>query len=65
MSVYTNISGAELERFLERYRCGTLVAFEGIGEGIETRIILWTLRRGSYVLTIFEWLAHDETALFP
>ena len=64
MSVYTNISGAELERFLERYRCGALVAFEGIGEGIENTNYFVDTRRGSYVLTIFEWLAHDELPYF-
>ncbi len=64
MSVYTNISGAELERFLERYRCGALVSFEGIGEGIENTNYFVEARCGSYVLTLFEWLAYDELPYF-
>ena len=64
MSVYTNVSSAELKRFLTRYRCGALVAFEGIGEGIENTNYFVDTRHGSYVLTIFEWLAHDELPYF-
>ena len=35
MSVFTKVSHAELQVFLERYPLGELLGFQGIGEGIE------------------------------
>ncbi|GBR50504.1 homoserine kinase [Neokomagataea thailandica NBRC 106555] len=54
MAVYTEFSEEALNGFLSDYALGTLVAFEGIAEGVENSNFLLTLSSGKYILTLFE-----------
>src|SRR5215469_331839 len=54
MAVYTDISDAELEAFLERYELGAPTAFKGIAEGVENSNFLLETEKGRYFLTIYE-----------
>lgn len=60
MSVYTSVSPAELESFLQHYTIGELLDFEGITAGIENTNYFVNTTQGRYVLTLFETLQHDE-----
>ncbi len=64
MSVYTKLSGQELEQFLKRYPCGALVSHKGIREGIENTNYFVDTAQGRYVLTVFEWLDRAELPWF-
>jgi homoserine kinase type II len=64
MSVYTRISRAELETFLENYNAGSLVDFEGIKSGIENTNYFVNTNTGQYVLTIFEHHTKEELPFF-
>jgi homoserine kinase type II len=60
MSVYTSVSRAELEAFLQHYPLGELVDFEGITAGIENTNFFVTTTQGDFVLTLFEVLQKDD-----
>lgn len=60
MSVYTSVSRAELEAFLQHYSLGELVEFEGITAGIENTNYFVTTAQGDFVLTLFEVLQTNE-----
>ncbi len=64
MSVYTQIERAELEHLLQAYDIGTLIDFEGIGEGIDNTNYFVDTTQGRWVLTIFERLTTQELPFF-
>ncbi len=64
MSVYTRIEPHELEEFLCTYALGGLVAFSGIGAGIENTNYFVSTTQGEYVLTLFETMGAQELPYF-
>jgi homoserine kinase type II len=54
MAVYTKINKQLLNAFLENYKLGKLLNFEGIQDGVENTNYKLTMSTGSYILTIFE-----------
>ncbi|SDS58083.1 homoserine kinase [Halopseudomonas sabulinigri] len=54
MSVFTEVSQAQLETFLEGYELGRLVAFSGIAGGSENSNFFVSCSSGEYVLTLVE-----------
>lgn len=68
MSVFTTVTRAELDRFLDAFDVGELENFHGISEGIEnTNYFVDTRHEGrlrQFVLTIFERLNYDELPYF-
>jgi len=64
MSVYTNVSAHELDKFLGGYSLGQLQQFTGISDGIENTNYFITTSKGQYVLTIFEQLTSEELPYF-
>lgn len=64
MAVFTPLSRAQLERWLERYDLGRLVDVQGIAAGIENSNFFVDTQRGRYVLTLFERLAAHELPFY-
>ena len=64
MSVYTNVSEAELTAWLSNYSVGRLVACEPIKAGIENSNYFVTTTQGRYVLTLFERLPAEELPFY-
>ncbi|MCB1740333.1 MAG: homoserine kinase [Gammaproteobacteria bacterium] len=64
MSVFTRVDRAQLERFLQRFDVGELVAFKGISEGIENTNYFVTTTGGEFVLTLIEQWPADEVPFF-
>ncbi len=54
MAVYTEVSDAELEAFLDEYDIGQADSFKGIAEGVENSNYLLTTDRGQYMVTLYE-----------
>jgi homoserine kinase type II len=54
VAVYTDITDAELESFLERYDLGAPLSFKGIAEGVENSNFLLDTERGRFILTVYE-----------
>ncbi len=54
MAVYTDISDAELDGFLERYDLGRALSFKGIAEGVENSNFLLDTEKGRFILTLYE-----------
>ncbi len=54
MAVFTKITKEEIEKFLESYSIGNLIAYEGIVEGIENTNYKIVTNKNKYILTIFE-----------
>lgn len=54
MAVYTEVTDADLKRFLEGYDLGAITAFKGIAEGVENTNYLLQTERGGYFLTLYE-----------
>lgn len=54
MSVFTPVSRAELETFLERFELGRLIDYSGIAGGTENSNFFVATERGEYVLTLIE-----------
>ena len=54
MAVYTEVSDAELEAFLQDYDIGQAESFKGIAEGVENTNYVLTTTRGQYFLTLYE-----------
>ncbi|MEM6713273.1 MAG: homoserine kinase [Pseudomonadota bacterium] len=54
MAVYTDVSDADLEAFLNDYDLGVVLAFKGIAEGVENSNFLLRTEAGSFILTLFE-----------
>ncbi|HUR40933.1 MAG TPA: homoserine kinase [Verrucomicrobiae bacterium] len=64
MSVFTKVSHAELLEFLRQYPLGTVLGFQGIGEGVENTNYYVDTVDGRYVLTLFERLNHADLPFF-
>jgi homoserine kinase type II len=60
MSVFTLPTEEALERWLDNYSIGRLVAFEGIAGGVQNSNFFVTTTLGRYVLTLFEDIARAE-----
>jgi len=54
MAVYTEVSDAELEAFLQDYDIGQPESFKGIAEGVENTNYVLTTTRGQYMVTLYE-----------
>jgi homoserine kinase type II len=54
MAVYTEVSDAELETFLQDYDVGEAQSFKGIAEGVENTNYVLTTTRGQYMVTLYE-----------
>ena len=54
MAVYTEVSDAELETFLQDYDIGEAQSFKGIAEGVENTNYVLTTTRGQYMVTLYE-----------
>ncbi|XSG81003.1 MAG: homoserine kinase [Methyloligella sp. ZOD6] len=54
MAVYTDVSDAELQCFLESYGMGRLTSFKGIAEGVENSNFLVETDKGRFILTLYE-----------
>jgi len=64
LSVYTQVTQAELARWLGNYSVGTLDSFEPIPSGIENTNYFVTTAQGRYVLTLFERLPAAELPFY-
>ena len=64
MSVFTQISHAELRDFLRKYPVGQLIGFQGIGEGVENTNYFVDTEDGRWVLTIFERTRYADLPYF-
>jgi homoserine kinase type II len=64
MSVFTQVSYAELKEFLRQYPLGEVLGFQGIGEGVENSNFYVDTVDGRFVLTLFERLNHDDLPFF-
>jgi homoserine kinase type II len=64
MSVFTKVSHAELQQFLQRYPLGELIGYQGIGEGVENTNYFVDTREGRWVLTLFERLNYADLPFF-
>jgi homoserine kinase type II len=64
LSVYTQVTEAELSAWLGNYSLGALVACEPIKAGIENTNYFVTTSQGRYVLTLFERLPAEELPFY-
>ncbi len=64
MSVYTDLSRADIEAILADYSLGRLHAFEGIAAGIENSNFFIDTEAGRFVLTVFERMRAEELPYF-
>jgi homoserine kinase type II len=64
LSVYTNVTAAELTAWLANYSLGRLIACEPIKAGIENSNYFVTTTQGRYVLTLFERLPAEELPFY-
>lgn len=60
MSVYTEVTFAELSDFLGLFAVGELLSFKGIESGVENTNFFVTTSQGEFVLTIFEQLTTQQ-----
>lgn len=64
MSVYTTVSRGELVAFLADYAVGSLLAFDGISDGIDNTNYWVETESGRYVLTLFEHYDAEDLDYF-
>ncbi len=64
MAVYTDITDAELDAFLEGYDLGRALSFKGIAEGVENSNFLLETERGRFILTVYERRVRGEELPF-
>ncbi len=54
MAVYTDVSYADLTRFVAEYEIGEVLSCKGIAEGVENSNYLLTTEYGNFILTLYE-----------
>lgn len=64
MSVYTSVSEAAMQQFLQDYALGHFISLQGIAQGVTNSNYFLTTEQGRFVLTIFEALRQDELPFF-
>jgi len=64
MSVYTELTHADIATILEDYSLGALLSFEGIAAGIENSNFFIDTEQGRFVLTVFERMDEGELPYF-
>jgi homoserine kinase type II len=64
MSVYTELTFAELETFVAQFDCGALTGFQGVDAGVENTTYFVSLSHCEAVLQIFEEQGFDEIPFF-
>lgn len=64
MSVFTKVSHLQLQKFLKQYPVGSLIGFQGIGEGVENTNYFVDTSDGRWVLTLFERLNYADLPFF-
>jgi len=64
MSVYTELTHANIANLLTHYNLGELKSFEGIAAGIENSNFFIDTQQGRFVLTVFERMDIDELPYF-
>lgn len=64
MAVYTEVSGPEARRLLQRLGLGQLERLQGIEGGIENTNYFVTTSTGEWVLTLFERLSHAQLPFY-
>jgi homoserine kinase type II len=64
MAVFTEVSFDEARRFVERLDVGTFKNLTGIKSGIENSNFFVDTDRGTYVLTLFERLSHEQLPFY-
>jgi len=64
MSVYTELTHANIATILNDYNLGELRSFEGIAAGIENSNFFVNTEQGRFVLTVFERMNADELPYF-
>ena len=64
MAVYTDITDAELDAFLEPFDLGGVVAFKGIAEGVSNSNFMLETEGGRFILTIYEARTREEDLPF-
>lgn len=63
MAVFTPVTAADLEAFLQRYDIGVATIFKGIAEGVQNSNFLLETTDGRYILTLYE--DRVDTAALP
>ncbi len=63
MAVFTKVTTADAERFLEQYNLGKLTSIHGIAEGVENSNFLIQVDDVNYILTLFE--GRSDVASLP
>jgi len=64
MSVFTTVSTAQLQHWLQGYAIGELLELKGISAGITNTNYFVTTTQNKYVLTLFEHNAIEELPFF-
>ena len=54
MAVYTELTKSDISEFLNSYKIGDLITFEGIIEGVENSNFKLNTSKNNFILTIFE-----------
>ncbi len=69
MAVYTQLTHAQIDAYLEAFNVGDLISFKGISGGVENTNYFVTTQvpgqpKHDYVLTLFEDLGYDDLPYF-
>jgi homoserine kinase type II len=64
MAVFTSVSNSEAQALLAQYRVGDFIELTGIPAGIENTNYFLDTTEGSFVLTVFEVLNHEQLPFY-